>query len=333
MAIDPLWKDLIDVYKDTEIEFPRLKAVSLAQWIQEAGWNPSQLARRHNNFGGLKYRKELAGVATKVKYEAHDGVDDYCAFDSLENFIKGYWLFIDRTPYKGWRNNNADGEAFINFIAPIYTPGNKGYADRIISRIAQAGTLLAESDGTACPHCDGKIKYKKESVAAKAKLAATAKPPIKEFIKARYYDSGRSVDISRIVMHYTTAGNAQSTISEFTKVKGDGEKKTSSHYLIDKNGDVYQLVRDDDTAYHAAGHNANSIGIEHVARIGEAFTDAQEQASVALVRWLAKEYQIAPGKIVAHKSTKATSCPGQLFDAYDPDAVAGLKKWVETHIA
>ncbi len=74
--------------------------------------------------------------------------------------------------------------------------------------------------------------------------------------------------------------------------------KVSAHYLVSKRGQIYQLVKDEDTAYHAGivnhphwplydGTNPNyyTIGIEHEARRGEALTEAQYQATL----WLHKE--------------------------------------------
>ena len=79
-----LFKQLAKTYLllDPDIEFPYLKAVTLAQWILEGGRNPSPLAREHFNFGGLKWREEMRGTplnssATPVRYLAHDGWDVY----------------------------------------------------------------------------------------------------------------------------------------------------------------------------------------------------------------------------------------------------------------
>ena len=99
-----LLTDLVKTYKETGIEFDNLKPITLAQWLLESGRATSQLATRHYNFAGLKWRKEMKKVkgAESVTYEAHDGVDEYCQFDSLESFIKGYWVFLNRSVYSGW---------------------------------------------------------------------------------------------------------------------------------------------------------------------------------------------------------------------------------------
>ncbi len=146
----PLLKKLAATYVnlDPDIEFPHLKAVTLAQWILEAGRNPSPLAREHFNFGGLKWREEMRGnpinsSATPVMYKAHDGEELYCKFSSLENFIRGYWRFIERSPYGGWRNNNSTPEDYIRFIGGIYTL-TVGYADTILGILPETEALLTQ---------------------------------------------------------------------------------------------------------------------------------------------------------------------------------------------
>lgn len=147
-----LFKKLAETYINLspEIEFPHLKAVTLAQWLLEAGRDPSELAREHLNFGGLKWREEMratpgnsVGSATPVHYCAHDGCELYCKFASLENFIRGYWRFIERSPYNGWRNHNSTAEDYIRFIGEIYTP-TEGYAETILNLLPETEALLAE---------------------------------------------------------------------------------------------------------------------------------------------------------------------------------------------
>jgi N-acetyl-anhydromuramyl-L-alanine amidase AmpD len=47
--------------------------------------------------------------------------------------------------------------------------------------------------------------------------------------------------------------------------------RLSAHYVIDRNGDIYQMVNDADCANHCMGANAGSIGIEHVGSETDAF--------------------------------------------------------------
>ncbi len=92
-------------YHKADIEFPRLKAVTLAQWMLESGRGKSELAQKHNNYAGLKWRGDL-GVegAVSISYDAHDGNDMYAKLPSLSKFVEYYWKFLDRDIYDGWRS-------------------------------------------------------------------------------------------------------------------------------------------------------------------------------------------------------------------------------------
>ena len=144
MPANALLLRLVDVYSSENIRHPVLRAVTLAQWMLESGRATSKLAKEHYNFGGLKWRKEMAAYATKISYEAHDGVDFYCKFATLESFINGYWAFLNRAPYSGWESHAGNGEDFIRFIGPIYTP-SKNYADKVLALVPEAEALLAAS--------------------------------------------------------------------------------------------------------------------------------------------------------------------------------------------
>lgn len=146
MSASPLFQNLAATYAATEIAFPQLKAVTLAQWALESGRGTSALCVQYSNFGGLKWRPEMHGFATPVDYNAHDGLTKYCAFAGLPAFIAGYWHFLTRDPYDGWENHTSSGEAFMRFIGPIYCPDH-GYVDRVLELLPEAEELLAGSGG------------------------------------------------------------------------------------------------------------------------------------------------------------------------------------------
>ena len=142
MPANQLLQKLAEVYRGDVIQYPELKAVTLAQWMLESGRATSKLAKLHYNFGGLKWRREMVPYATRIEYEAHDGVDFYCKFATVENFISGYWAFLNRTPYTGWEEHVETQEDFIRFIGPIYTP-TRNYANKVLDLVPEATELLA----------------------------------------------------------------------------------------------------------------------------------------------------------------------------------------------
>ena len=69
----------------------------------------------------------------------------------------------------------------------------------------------------------------------------------KGFCKSPNENDKSTRTIDTVVIHYTATSTAQEALSIFK----DPNSKVSAHYLIDKNGDIYQLVREKDIAWHA----------------------------------------------------------------------------------
>ena len=310
-----LFEELAAHYHGAAIAFPALKTVTLAQWMLESGYGRSALAQDDLNFAGLKWRSEMQGFAEPVSYQAHDGGDRYCKFASLDGFIAGYWHFLDRAPYKGWRDRAGSPEAFIRFVAPIYTP-TAGYADVVLSLLEKAGDLLARTDQPGVPPQPAGTSE------------AFLKPPVKAFIQSPNHSSRNGEKIRQIILHYTTARDVSGTLDWF----GNPASQVSAHYIVARNGDIYQMVKDGDKAWHAKASNSDSIGIEHSAAQGDTLTVAQEAASVALIRWLLSEYKLNRAAITGHRfaagNIGTTDCPHSLFG---PRTEEALRNWVNAH--
>ncbi len=152
---------------------------------------------------------------------------------------------------------------------------------------------------------------------------------------ARNFRAGRrrGAVIDRIVIHITAGGpRINGTIAWFQ----DGERRdpetgvqagpSSAHYIVGRDGEVVQMVRNADTAYHASSANSRSIGIEHNAnkpyrlnRRDLPPTMEQYQASAHLVAWLAAQYSIPLDRthIVGHiEATPSDNhdCPSSYWD-------------------
>ena len=187
------FKSLVASYLDADIEFSALRAVTVAQWTAESGYGGSRLATDFLNFAGLKWRPEMTGFATPVDYAAHDGTEQYCRFESLQAFIRGYWHFLTRAPYAGWRAHTATGEEFIRFIGPIYTP-TQLYADTVIGLIPKALALIASLghapvDGTNKPP---------------GTAENPTKPVIKRFVRSPNQSSRNGERIRRIMSFFSS---------------------------------------------------------------------------------------------------------------------------------
>lgn len=101
---------------------------------------------------------------------------------------------------------------------------------------------------------------------------------------ANNYQSGRNGNkITHIAIH-TTQGSYAATISWF---RNTGAHR-SSHYIVRaSDGQITQMVREGDMAFHAQGANAYTIGIEHEGYIENGnkwYSDKLYRSSAALVR-------------------------------------------------
>jgi hypothetical protein len=163
--------------------------------------------------------------------------------------------------------------------------------------------------------------------------AAPTKPVIKQFVRSPNCSCRKDgTKIDKIVLH-CTEGSLAGALEEFQKTDS---RKVSAHYVIDRNGDIYQMVNDTDCANHCMGANAGSIGIEHVGSETDSLAPPQAAASAALIRWLLQEYQIPRTNIFGHDFTPGycrpggTSCPDKLFGPVHSQAT--IADWVAANV-
>lgn len=160
---------------------------------------------------------------------------------------------------------------------------------------------------------------------------ASEYPDASRFVSAatgnyRMWEIGSSRPIRRIVLHITDGdSNIDDSISWFS----NPSSRVSAHYLVGQDGEIVQMVRHNDVAFHTQGNNADTIGIEHVARApghfsvrdsGLPLTEAQYCSSAALVRWLCEQYGIPldrahiQGHSEVDPQTTHTACPNALWE-------------------
>lgn len=128
----------------------------------------------------------------------------------------------------------------------------------------------------------------------------------------------RHLPISMIVIHSTADDNADGTTSYLCNSapinsatgKADPKLAVSSHYVIWKDGRVFQLVSDAYRAWHAGESkwsaitdcNSASLGVEMVNDNSghDAYPPAQVSALVDLVEWKMRQYSITAENVVRH---------------------------------
>jgi N-acetyl-anhydromuramyl-L-alanine amidase AmpD len=137
-------------------------------------------------------------------------------------------------------------------------------------------------------------------------------PQARRFVAAaagNYSKSASPRTIRRVVIHITDGGrNINGTIGWFQ----DPSAHVSAHYIVGLDGEVVQMVLENDMAWHASRANGDSIGIEHVANTrGLKPTETEYCASAALVRYLCDKYQLAMDHVdAAHWGPNITGIQG-----------------------
>jgi Zinc carboxypeptidase/N-acetylmuramoyl-L-alanine amidase len=112
-----------------------------------------------------------------------------------------------------------------------------------------------------------------------------------------------------IVEHYTDGDTFQSAFNTFAPDRPDAELHelpgVCSHYVIDKNGLIYQLVSTRIMCRHTVGLNYTAIGIEHVGRSdSQVMGDGrQRRASLSLTRMLQGRYRIRTRNVIGHNES------------------------------
>ena len=114
--------------------------------------------------------------------------------------------------------------------------------------------------------------------------------------------------IKFIIIHYTGMQSERESLKRLSNTKF----KVSCHYLVNRKGKIYSMVKDENEAWHAGKSkwkksknlNRNSIGIELVNKghsFGyQKFTKVQINKLISLCKYLKKKYKIKNNLILGH---------------------------------
>ncbi len=123
-----------------------------------------------------------------------------------------------------------------------------------------------------------------------------------------------------VVLHYTAMAGARAALDRLC----DPAAEVSAHYLIGADGTVWQMVREEDRAWHAgagawAGQediNSRSIGVELDNLGTHPFSEPQMAALEALLPGIMARWGIGPAGVIGHSDmAPGRKCdPGPRFD-------------------
>jgi beta-N-acetylhexosaminidase len=216
-----------------------------------------------------------------------------------------------------WQNHSFPGtSAFVVELPPgaLTAASARRHADAVLA--------ISTAQATAATVPRPKIVWKRIPFGRdrQAQMRAYAR---------RHYglNHARLLDPKVIVEHMTATTSFSSAWNTFASNARDPELHelpgTCSHFIIDTDGTIYQLVSLRWMCRHTVGLNWTAFGIEHVGMTDGSLMSNQRQldASLALTRWLMDRYGITRANVIGHNES--------LSSPYHKENVARLR--TQTH--
>lgn len=122
---------------------------------------------------------------------------------------------------------------------------------------------------------------------------------IREYARIHYGEPLETIVPQAVVLHWTAMDGVENVYRYFYNEESPdysepeyGLLNVVSHYLVDRDGTIYQLTPETMLNRHAIGLNWCSIGIENIGGVGdqEDLTDEQLEANLFLIKYLQSKY-------------------------------------------
>lgn len=149
------------------------------------------------------------------------------------------------------------------------------------------------------------------------------------YIRQHYGLEDPSITITPkiVVLHWTAVGTFERSYAVFHRetlggrpdLESAGQVNVSVQFLVDRDGTIYRLMPEMWMGRHVIGLNYDAIGVENVGgtRGEDDLTDAQIEANIRLVRYLAERYSTIEYLIGHHEYRLFEGHP--LWRELDPD--------------
>ena len=213
-----------------------------------------------------------------------------------------------------WQNHTFPGtSAFVVELpaGPLRAASARRHARAVLA------AAPAATDAQARP----RIVWKK------IPFGATRKAQTRAYAKRHYGTATHTLRPKVVVEHFTASSTFSSAWNTFAANAPDVELHerpgVCSHFIVDKDGTIYQLVSLKLICRHTVGLNDRAIGIEHVGSSDAEILGRPRQlrASLRLTRWLQARYAITTKNVIGHAES--------LSSPYHHERVARLR--TQTH--
>ena len=222
-----------------------------------------------------------------------------------------------------WQNHRFPGtSSFVVELpaGPLSRAAARRHADAVLD--VAAGRAPTPASGTAAAAPRPRIVWRG------IPFGATRRRQMRAYARRHYgLDTAALRDPKVIVEHFTASGSFSSAFNTFAANAPDVELHerpgVCAHFVVDRDGTIYQLVSLRLMCRHTVGLNDVAIGIEHVG-----FSDAeilgrpaQLRASLRLTRWLRGRHGIRRRDVIGHAES--------LSSPYHHERIARLR--TQTH--
>jgi beta-N-acetylhexosaminidase len=213
--------------------------------------------------------------------------------------------------------------------------------------LALAVAALSIVAGAGAGSAQGATFRQPAATAAPAATLSVRKPPIvwkpipfgarrksemAAYSKRHYgHRAWRLIDPKVIIEHYTDGTSFSSAWNTFAaNSPHNGELPgTCAHFIIDRDGTIYQLVRLRIRCRHAVGMNYTAIGIEHVGTSDQMVLSDRRQmhASLRLTLWLMQKFGINIGNVIGHRESLYSPYRHELYRSWQCLVHADWPRW------
>lgn len=164
---------------------------------------------------------------------------------------------------------------------------------------------------------------------------------MREYSRIHYGQEMETIEPKAVVVHWTASNSMEGVYRFFydeeKKSLKNGTLNVASHYLVGKDGTIWQLTPETALNRHAIGLNWCAIGIENVGGVDgrEDLTEAQLEANIKLISYLHKKYPTITWVLGHYQQDKAMhtelwkeNIKGYYHGKIDPGPIfmKGLKK-------
>lgn len=185
--------------------------------------------------------------------------------------------------------------------------GKVTYKGAVTAPAPKPSASAPETTATPTPHTTRPTARRPPVVQRPIPFGAKREQEMVAYAQRHYgIDTYKLIDPKAIVEHYTVTTTFAAAYNTFAADVADSELHelpgTCAHFVVDKDGTIYQLVPLSVMCRHTVGLNATAIGIEQVGMTAQEILarPAQVRSIVALSAWLRCREGIAMDDVIGH---------------------------------